>query len=260
MKELPRAVRVETLKAVRAKIFPITILFFSFITAILALMLLILKNPELARNIGLLGAKAQLIGEANWSSYFAVIAQALAIGGLIGYGFIATWLFGREFADDTAKDLLALPVSRSLIILAKFIVMLLWTLLLFLIVIMVGLIAGTLVAIEGWSWLLFWRFFKQLAVSSLMAMASSTPVAFFASYGRGYLLPMGYVVFTVAFSQIAVVLGHGLYIPWAIPALYSGVAGVEQAHLGAPSFLLVFATAVIGILITVLWWRCADHS
>lgn len=125
---------------------------------------------------------------------------------------------------------------------------------------MVGLIAGTLVAIEGWSKPLFWRFLKQLAVSSLMAMASSTPVAFFASYGRGYLLPMGYVVFTIAFSQIAVVLGHGAYIPWAIPALYSGVAGVAQAHLGTPSFLLVFATAIIGILITVLWWRCADHS
>ncbi|NLY88195.1 MAG: ABC transporter permease subunit [Firmicutes bacterium] len=260
MKKLRTAIRVESLKAVRSKIFPITIGFFSFITAILGLMMLILKDPELARNTGLVGAKAQLIGEADWSSYFTFLALALAIGGLVGYGFIATWLFGREFSDDTAKDLLALPVSRSIIILAKFIVMFFWTILLFLIVVGVGLIAGNIVAIEGWSRPLFYKFFKQLAVSSIMAMASSTPVAFFASYSRGYLLPMGYVVFTVAFSQIAVVLGHGAYIPWAIPALYSGAAGVEQAHLGALSFLIVFITAIIGILITVLWWRYADHS
>jgi ABC-type transport system involved in multi-copper enzyme maturation permease subunit len=258
MKELRAAIRVESLKAVRSKIFPIIIVFFSFITAVLGLLMLILKDPELARNTGLVGAKAQLIGEADWPSYFTAIAQALAIGGLVGYGFIATWLFGREFSDDTAKDLLTLPVSRSIIILAKFIVMFFWTILLFLIVMGVGLVAGTLIGIEGWSKHVFYKFFKLLAVSSIMAMASSTPVAFFASYGQGYLLPMGYVVFTVAFSQIAVVLGHGAYIPWAIPALYSGV--IEQAHLGIFNYLIVFITAIIGILITVLWWRYADHS
>lgn len=260
MKKLRAAIRVESLKVVRSKMFLITILFFSFITIILSLMMLILKDPELARNIGLLGAKAQLIGEANWPSYFAILAQALAIGGLVGYGFIASWLFGREFSDDTAKDLLALPVSRPIIILAKFIVMFLWTILLFLIVLGVGIIAGTIVGIEGWSRPLFYKFFKQLAFSSIMVMASSTPVAFFASYGHGYLLPMGYVVFTVVFSQIAAVLGHGAYIPWAVPALYSGAAGTELAHLGTLSFLIVFITAIIGILITVLWWRYADHS
>ncbi len=260
MRNLQSAIRVECLKVVRSKMFLITILFFSFITIILSLMMLILKDPELARNIGLLGAKAQLIGEADWPSYFAILAQALAIGGLVGFGFIASWLFGREFSDDTAKDLLALPVSRSTIVLAKFIVMFLWTMLLFLTVMGIGLISGAIIGIEGWSRQLFYQAFKRLAACSLLVMAGSTPVAFFASYGQGYLMPMGYVVFTVVFSQIAAVLGHGAYIPWAVPALYSGAAGEELAHIGIFSFLIVFITAIIGILINVLWWRYADHS
>ncbi|MEV0143917.1 MULTISPECIES: ABC transporter permease [unclassified Nonomuraea] len=35
---------------------------------------------------------------------------------------IAIWLFGREFSDHTAKDLLALPTSRTAIVAAKFVV------------------------------------------------------------------------------------------------------------------------------------------
>jgi ABC-2 type transport system permease protein len=29
------------------------------------------------------------------------------------FGLIVVWLFGREFSQDTAKDLLALPTARS---------------------------------------------------------------------------------------------------------------------------------------------------
>lgn len=59
--------------------------------------------------------------------------------------------------------------------------------------------------------------------------------------------------------EIAVVLGHGTYIPWAIPAFYSGVIGLKQAHLVIFSFLIAFIAAIVGILIAILWWRYADH-
>ena len=113
MSKLNKALWVEILKVKKSKIFWITITAFSFITIVIALMMFILKNPELARNTGLLGEKAQIIGEASWPSYFEILSQIIAMGGLVGYGFIASWMFGREFSDQTIEDILSLPTSRA---------------------------------------------------------------------------------------------------------------------------------------------------
>ncbi len=207
-----------------------------------------------------MGAKAQIIGEANWSSYFEILAQVIAIGGLVGFGFIASWIFGREFSDHTAKDLFALPVSRSLIVLSKFVVMFLWGILLSVIVLAVGLIAGKIVNISGWSVQVVIGGLNLLVITSILTIVLSIPVAFFASYGQGFLPPMGYVIFTIVISQFAAAFGHGAYFPWAIPALYSGAAGPEQAQLGTVNFIIVFITGIIGLIVTLLWWRFADQS
>ena len=37
----------------------------------------------------------------------------IAAGGFILFVLIISWVFGREFADHTVKDLLAVPVHRS---------------------------------------------------------------------------------------------------------------------------------------------------
>ena len=87
----------------------------------------ILQDPQRARSLGLLGAKAQLAGgTADWPGYFALLAQTTAVGGTVIFGVILIWIFGREFSDHTAKDLLALPTSRAAIVIAKFAVTGLW--------------------------------------------------------------------------------------------------------------------------------------
>ena len=73
----------------------------------------ILKDPERERQMGLVGAKAQVIGgAADWPSFIDLILIMLSVGGLIIFGFIFVWIFGREFTDKTVYDLLSLPTSR----------------------------------------------------------------------------------------------------------------------------------------------------
>ena len=87
----------------------------------------VVKNPEFARKVGLISAKANLLGRsADWPSYLGLLAQMVAAGGLIFFSLMVSWVFGREFADGTLKDLLAVPVSRVTILLAKYIVVALW--------------------------------------------------------------------------------------------------------------------------------------
>ena len=75
---------------------------FSLFPLVGGLFMLILKDPERARQLGLLGAKAQLAaGTADWPTFVGLISQAVAIGGAILFAFLFAWLFGREFADRT---------------------------------------------------------------------------------------------------------------------------------------------------------------
>ncbi len=55
----------------------------------------ILKDPELARMLGFISAKAHLMGSADWPSYLGLPTQAVAIGGLFVFGFVTAWIFGR---------------------------------------------------------------------------------------------------------------------------------------------------------------------
>jgi ABC-2 type transport system permease protein len=40
--------------------------------------------------------------------------------GLMGFGILSSWVFGREYQDQTFKDLLSLPISRTSLVCSKF--------------------------------------------------------------------------------------------------------------------------------------------
>jgi ABC-type transport system involved in multi-copper enzyme maturation permease subunit len=101
----------ETLKACRSKVSWVTAAAFSVFPIVGGLFMVIMKDPAKAQAMGLIGAKAQLLsgGEANWQTYLDFLGVGTAAAGAILFAFIVAWIFGREFSDHTAKELLALP-------------------------------------------------------------------------------------------------------------------------------------------------------
>lgn len=99
---------------------------------------------------------------------------------------------------------------------------------------------------------------QYLAVAACLVIVDVFPFAFFASVGRGYLLPMGVVLLVFVPGNVLVVAGWGSYFPWVVPALYAGLTG--KGNLEAVSYLLVLLTGLAGMVGTYLCWRCADQS
>src|SRR5512132_3981595 len=125
------ALWAETLKIRRSKVPLFTAIGFSFAPLMGGFFMIILKDPEAARSMGLISAKAQLTaGTAEWSTLFGLLAQATAIAGAIVFAIFTIWIFGREFSDHTVKELLALPTPREAIVAAKLILVTVWTLVL----------------------------------------------------------------------------------------------------------------------------------
>jgi ABC-2 type transport system permease protein len=225
------------------------------------LFMVILKNPEQARALGLISVKAQLAGgEANWSTFFDLLLQGMAIGGTVLFAFVAAWIFGREFSDHTAKELLAIPTPRWAIVAAKFALAALWILGLALASFVVGLAVAGMVGIPGWSRELAREAFWSLGLIAILHLMLMPLVAFFASAGRGYLSPLGWALLTLAAAQVMGVLGWGDWFPWAVPVLASGMMGPPAEQLGAHSYGVVVLACITGLVATFAWWRSAAQA
>jgi len=255
------ALWIETLKMRRSKVPLFTAIGFSIAPLVGGLLMIILKDPEAARSMGLISTKAQMLaGVADWPTYFNVLAQAVAVGGAILFAIITIWVFGREFSDRTAKELLALPTSRETIISAKFVVIALWTFVLSLFIFGLGLVVGKLVVIPGWSMGLLQTSFVDVLGTALLVIAMLPIVAFAASIGRGYMPPFGWTILTVVMAQVAVITGWGDWFPWSVPALFSGAIGPRAEQLGIHSYVIVILFSIIGLVATYYWWRNADQT
>lgn len=261
MKNFTSALWAETLKMRRSKVPFFIWLGFSVAPLIAGLFMIIMKDPEAAKNMGLISAKAQMLaGTADWATFFSVIAQAVAVAGAILFAILTGWVFGREFSDRTAKELLALPVSRSAIISAKFVVLAIASLVMSLWVFLLGLLVGNLVDIPGYSVELTRAAFVDTLGTALLTITLIPFVAFVSSIGRGYMPAFGWAVFTVAIAQIAAITGWGDWLPWSVPALFSGAAGPRAEMLGTHSYIAVLLSGAVGLAITFYWWIFADQA
>jgi ABC-type transport system involved in multi-copper enzyme maturation permease subunit len=216
-------------------------------------------------NRGLSGAfksKAIMMSfEANWDSYLGLLSQAVGVGGVLIFGFVASWLFGREYSDGTAKDLLALPASRAKILNAKFVYYILWCLALVISNVLLGLIFGFTLQLEGWSFYNFLANMKVYFITALLIILLNTPIAFLGLLGRGYLLPLGIVAVLLVLAQIVGAMGFGNYFPWSVPGVYSGSGGEDlKSQLNIMSYVLLVVTGVVGYLATIYWWKYSDQT
>nr|WP_256334782.1 ABC transporter permease [Lentzea albidocapillata] len=188
------------------------------------------------------------------------LAQTTAVGGMLVFGMVSVWLFGREFSQNTVKDLLALPSARTTIVLAKFVVAGAWCLALTVQLVVLGLAIGTMLGLPGWSADLAVSGVATMAVTAVMAVLLTTPIALAASAGRGYLPGVGVLMAAIFSAQVVAALGYGQYFPWSIPALFSGLAGPDAGSPGLLGVALVVLVGVVGVAATALWWRNADQD
>lgn len=250
----------EFLKARRTPVFPGSFLAFSLAPVMGALFIIVLRSEELTNANAFLKTKADLSGFApDWPSYLNLIAQATGVGGVILFGFVASWIFGREYTDRTIKELLALPVQRSAIVLAKFTVTILWSIALVFAITLLAFIAGSILGLDGWEPDQIAGGLWKIGTTTILTLLLAFPVGWIGSLGRGYLAPLGFVILTVVLAQIVGALGFGAYFPWAIPAIHAKVMGLETP-LNWLSYLVVVLTSMAGLLATFYHWIMVDEN
>jgi ABC-2 type transport system permease protein len=262
MKGLMIALWAEGLKALRSKVLIVTLGIFIFIGLMMGVLALLFLHPELIGRETLLASKASAMSIQDWKDFLRLDNLVVAMLGMIGFGFVTSWIFGREFSDRTVKDILALPVGRHKLVWAKLGIGFIWSLVLVFVYFLVSLGIALVIGLPGGSPELILSGFAQFCVTALLTALLSPLIAFFASWGRGYLLPIGVIILTMIITNftVNVVPEASAYIPWAIPAIAGGAAGPDKAQVEVISLIILFFTGALGIAGTLAWWRYADQT
>lgn len=255
-----RILATEFLKLRRSKITWLSLLAYSIGPAVGGLFMWILSEPDRAKQLGLLGTKAQFAGTtADWPTLFGLLIQITGIGGMILLAVIAAYVFGREYAEGTAKNLLVLPLPRWAFVVAKLVVVLVWFAVLAVCIFVEALAVGSLVGLSGLTTAVVLKSAAEVGLVALVAFLLVPLVAWIASLGKGYLPPLGFAILLLFVGMIFGATGWGKWVPWSIVPLYAGVAGPRVEVLAPGSLLVVVLTFVVGVVLTIRHWARADN-
>jgi ABC-2 type transport system permease protein len=258
---LGRIIVTEFLKLRRGKVPALSWLALSVLPLASGLFVWIVKDPERAGKLGLLGTKASFVGlAADWPSYFAMLNQAACVGGMVLLAVIAAYVFGREYADGTAKNMLALPVGRHWFVVAKFVVLFVWFGALTVSLFAEGLLVGTLLRLPAFSIPLAVSWGGEILLSGLVGFLLVPVVAWIATLGRGYLPPIGFTIFMLVLGNVFGATGWGKWFPWSIVPMLAGMVGPRVEVLEPGSLVVVGFTFLAGAAATIWQLRYADNA
>jgi ABC-2 type transport system permease protein len=258
----PRVVGTEIAKLRRSTVTWITFAVYTFIVAMAAFFMWMMMNPGMAQSVGLIGQKAEVTfagQSADWPSFLTVIVEMGGLGGNIVFAIIVAYVFGREYVEGTAKNMLALPIARSRFVFAKIVVSAAWVGVLTVWLILEAWIAGSILGISGLTKTLFFAAAGRIFVLALMSLCTSAIVAWIAVETRGYFAPLGFAIFTIVLASVFGHTGWGPWVPWSIIGLYSGAAG-PGTGIRWGSYVVIALTFLLGTGLTIRHEVFADNG
>ncbi len=206
-------------------------------------------DPELAAKLG------PLVAEGGWAGYLSASAQVSAVAGLLGFGMVLAWQFGREFSDGTVTGLFAIPVQRRTLAAAKLLVYLCWAW-----VVSSGLILALLIGGIGFGLGLpgseIWPLLGRQYGLALLTAGLAIPAAWAATLGRGLLAGIGAIIGVIVLAQVAVFTGFGSWFPFSAPGLWAATAGTDSHSVVNPwQLVLVVPVAAAFAGLTAGSWH-----
>ena len=259
---LATVIETELRKLKRSKITWLSFVFYGFFALMAWFVLWIVKNPEAAQGLGLIGQKASFASNgisADWQGLLTFFAEMGMMGGMIVLAFIVIYLFGREYVEGTAKNMLALPIRRGSFVAAKLVVAAAWFALLTLFLVAESLLVGGLLGLGALPPGFLARACEGILFPALLVYALQPLVAWVTVASGGYLAPFGYTIATILVGNLMVRTDWARWCPWSIVALLGGLAGPRQEGVAAGSFLVLAATFALGVAGTDLHLKWADN-
>ncbi|GEO78022.1 hypothetical protein FD29_GL001996 [Companilactobacillus mindensis DSM 14500] len=193
----------------------------------------------------------------NWQTFTEnALFLYTSLIGMVGFGVVSSWVFAHEYQDGVFKDLLALPISRMEIIIAKLLVIEIAGVIIAGICTIIMLIFGiTLFHTTIPGDIVVESIRKILVITALdLPLALLWPLL--ASLWKSAILPMSLSFITVIISVVFSSESIGRFIPWAIPGYYLA----NNGNLPYLSTVILSLIGIVGIIGTAYIWIRRDQK
>lgn len=180
----------------------------------------------------------------------------LLIGTLL-YGVITAYLFNREYVEDTLKNLLTIPVSRTSLIASKLVLLFIWIMTLTLVAWGLTLILGLIGQYEGLNAALLLQSLKQFLIGGGLMFLLTTPTMFITFLFKNYVPT---IIFTAVITMGNVGLANHEYkviYPWSAVNVIAENSFVPE-YPPLYSYVAIIATAIIGLIATIIYFKKVD--
>jgi ABC-2 type transport system permease protein len=200
----------------------------------------------------------------SWEDFMRT-GPALLAGwyGTVLFALATAYVFGREYAEGTAKEMLTQPIRREWFLAAKTAVLVAWLLGLTLLSVIAQAILATLLGLKGPSWSVMAACLGDSLTVAVLIFATLPVVALLAIRGGGYLAPMAYsaVVATVGLGLAEI--GWTRWFPWSMQIAVAGMGlfpAAPMPGLVAGSWVLMACVFVAGSAAVVWCFNMADNT
>ena len=183
-----------------------------------------------------------------------------ALFAILLYAIMISYLFGREYNEHTLKTMLTIPVSRGKFLLSKYVMFLVWILILTVVTSLSTMVLGFVAGLDGFSIKLFIDSFAQLLFANVLLFLTFSPFVFISLFITNMVPAM------VGGAGLALVnmLIYGQtwapYVPWVCPYLIASGEIAEYSSSITLSYAVILATFAIGLVISYIYFTKTDVS
>ena len=174
------------------------------------------------------------------------------------FAIIISYLFGREYNEHTLKTMLTIPVSRSKFLISKYVMFLVWIVILTVVTSISTLIFGFIAGLDGFSLNLFIQSFAQLLYANVLLFLTFSPFVFISLFITNMVPAMVGGAALALVNLMVYGQNWAPFVPWVCPYL---IASGEIAQYGVGvtvSYAIILATFFIGLSISHIYFIKTD--
>ena len=191
----------------------------------------------------------------------ALLFTMLMLGPIV-YVVIATYLFSREYTENTLKTILSVPVKKFTFITGKFLMLFFYIIFLtgitWLVMSIFTIIFHGFFGFEEFGVRLAARFLGQMMIGGTLMFLTITPFAFLAIWTKGFVVPL--------ITAATVVLGNMMVVNSELGELFPWVSSFLLVADGVKQFVypfslvvgLIAVVSILGFVLSVIYFQRKD--
>ena len=181
-----------------------------------------------------------------------------ALFAILLYAIMISYLFGREYNEHTLKTMLTIPVSRGKFLLSKYVMFLVWILILTVVTSLSTMVLGFVAGLDGFSLKLFIDSFAQLLFANVLLFLTFSPFVFISLFITNMVPAMVGGAGLALVNMMIYGQTWAPYVPWVCPYLIASGEIAEYSASITLSYAVILATFAIGLVISYIYFTKTD--